>query len=246
MESLTGLRDMNGNIISNEASPNINSNILFNVSSTTGVPLTCDAIVSTANQSTFDDFLRMYKLFDSTNDPTQRGNDLKTNLSLFYNGLANQNINQGQSMPNNTNILNYLDKVKTSQIPVLQQVHHCLTEASQPDTKELIQQRNETSEAKSRFDFIQNADKNVSYYEGWFPMFRPMTEGALFGLFGASIFLLLLSIAILLQFVGISLDITFPDLGFTEKGTSYIPYIVMGIGLSGTIALLRWYFKSNS
>jgi hypothetical protein len=242
--SFIGLKDMYAKLktIPDNQIPNININTFFNAAT---VPTTCDAIVASARRLTYPNFTQGYKIVDSKDDPSQRVNDMKTNLSLFRDALVSTPIDQGEPIDagGNKNILNYINKVQNNQIPVLRQVNQCLREASEPNMNALEQQRNDTNESKTRLEFITNADKNVSYYDGWFPMFRPMTEGSLFGLFATSIFLLLLSTAILLQFAGISLDITFPSFGESEEGTSYTPYILGGIALSATVALLQWYFQ---
>jgi hypothetical protein len=248
---LTNLKDMQQNIIPQDKSPNINVNIKFNTSpdikGSTLVPTTCDAILSTAKQVTQQNFLQLFKLSDSSNDPTQRMNDLKTNLSFFRDGLIGSNIDQLQQIqsPNFPIIESYLDSINTNQIPVLQQVNQCLRETSIPDTSEYVTQLNDTSESKVRLDAIRDMDTNVSYYEGWFPLFRPMKEVTLFGLFASSIFLLLLGIAVFLHLAGVDLDIKFPtiELGNSGESINYSSYIFMGIGLSASVGLLRWYFS---
>ncbi len=248
---LTGLKDINGNVIPTDKAPMLNTGIFFNTSpdakGSTPVPTTCDGVVGAAKQLTLSNFLQNYKIFDSTNDPSQKQNDIKSNLSLFRDGLVGSNIDQLQKIqsPALPTIQTYLQRVKTNQIPVLRQVNQCLQETTVPDTQELIEQRNTTSESKARLDAIKNMDSNVSYYEGWFPMFRPMTESSLFGLFATSIFLLLLSTAIFLKMAGVSLDIKFPSFGVESESVSYTPYILMGVGLSATVALIRWYFTKN-
>lgn len=246
---LTGLKDIQGNLIPADKAPNINVGVFFNTSpdakGSTPVPITCDEIIGAAKQLTLQNFLQNYKIFDSTTDPSQRQNDMKTNLSLFRDGLVISSIDQLQTIQSSTlpSIQNYLNTIQTSQIPVLRQVQQCLQETTIPDTQELIQQRNTTSESKLRLDTIKNIDTNVSYYEGWFPMFRPMNESSLFGLFAASMLLLLVSTAVFLNMAGVSLDIKFPSFGIESDNVTYTPYILMGIGLSATVGLLRWYFQ---
>ncbi len=245
---LTGLKDMNGNVIPSDKAPVINTGIFFNTSAGTSVPTTCDAIVGAAKKLTLSNFLQNYKIYDASNDPSQRQNDMKTNLSLFRDGIMGSSIDQLQTIPPSpslTAIQSYLQKVQTNQIPVLRQVNQCLQETTVPDAQELIEQRNSTSESKARLDAIKNSDNEVSYYEGWFPLFRPMTESSLFGLFAASMLLLLVSTAIFLKMAGITLDIKFPSFGIASEDVSYTPYILTGIGLSATVALIRWYFTKQ-
>jgi hypothetical protein len=250
---LTGLRDMQSNIIPINRAPLINLGVFFSTSpdskGSTPVPTTCDGIVSMAKQIPKQQFLINYKIADSTNDRSQLSNDIKTNLSLFRDGLIGSNIDQGQQITTTTlsAIQNYLKKIEINQIPVLQQVNQCLTETTIPDTSEYVQQANSTSESKDRLNFIKESDKNISYYEGWFPLFRPMKEVTLFALFATSLLLLLLAIGVFLHLGGVDLDIKFPsfELGSGEEGASYKPYIFTGIGLSVTVGLLQWYFQKQ-
>ncbi len=240
---------MQGNIIPTDRAPLVNTGVFFSTSpdskGATPVPTTCDGIVSMAKQISNQQYLINYKIADSTNDPSQRLNDIKTNLSLFRDGLIGSNIDQGQQVTsgNFSAIQKYLDTIETNQLPVLRQVNQCLVETIIPDTSEYAQQTNETSESKARLDFLKDSDTNISYYEGWFPLFRPMKEVTLFGLFSTSLLLLLMAIGVFLHLAGVDLDIKFPmmDLG-SEEGGSYTPYILMGLGLSASVGLLQWYF----
>ena len=68
----------------------------------------------------------------------------------------------------------------------------------------------EHDEAKARYEGITSDVEHVSYYQGWFPMFRPMKEISLFVLFGVSMFIMLLSILLILHVSGIRVNISFP------------------------------------
>ncbi len=243
---------MQGNIIPTDKAPLINTGIFFSTSpdvkGSTPVPTTCDGIISMAKQVPKQQFVINYKIADSSNDNSQRLNDIKTNLSLFRDGLIGSNIDQGQQIvsSNLKAVQTYLNTIETNQLPVLRQVNQCLIETTVPDTSELVEQTQATSESKARLDFIKDSDKNISYYEGWFPLFRPMKEVTLFGLFATSLLLLLLAIGIFLRLAGVDLDIKFPGLEFgSEEGGSYTPYILMGLGLSASVGLLQWYFKKQ-
>jgi hypothetical protein len=249
---LTGLKDMQGNIVPTDRAPLINTGVFFSTSpdsrGSTPVPTTCDGIIATSKQTPKQQFMINYKIADSTNDPSQRLNDIKTNLSLFRDGLIGSNIDQGQQVTsgNFPAIQTYLNTIETNQLPVLRQVNQCLVETTIPDTSEYVQQANATSESQARLDFIQKSDTNISYYEGWFPLFRPMKEVTLFALFAISLLLLLMAIGVLLHLAGIDLDIKFPMMEFGgEEGGSYTTYVLIGIGLSATLGLLQWYFQKQ-
>lgn len=86
----------------------------------------------------------------------------------------------------------------------------CQAEQTSLDLNEYTSAKDIAEESKLRLDGIRNSDTQVSYYEGWFPLFRPMSETALFGLFSVSIAILLASIVMYLRMQGIELQILMP------------------------------------
>lgn len=101
-------------------------------------------------------------------------------------------------------------------------------------------------ESKLRLDGIRNSDTHVSYYEGWFPLFRPMSETSLFTVFSISIALLLVSIVAFLRMQGIELQILTPVSNFDFMATlrgysSYIwAAIAVGLGIAFTATKMNW------
>ena len=142
-------------------------------------------------------------------------------LSIFLNGstnpmkigLNNSTILANQSLDSNTggytDIQTFLNKIE-SQKPYFNLAVECSAEQSSFDMNSYDAAKQETEESKLRLDGIRNSDTQVSYYEGWFPLFRPMSETALFGLFSVSIAILLASIVIYLRMQGIELQILMP------------------------------------
>lgn len=113
-------------------------------------------------------------------------------------------------------VLTYIDTIQNSVIPSITFAASCLSESLQVDNKGLKEAQAQLDESKERYESIKNPETNVSYYEGWFPIVRPMSEGALFGLFGAAIFMLLLSIFIFLRLAGVVINIQIPEIILPE------------------------------
>ena len=169
------------------------------------VPMTCTDILSHARVAgSRANFLKTFNLQGTQNT------NLKVNLELLKVPMENIADQDASSAPGYSAIDTYLSSVQNTQIPVLQLVSNCLSEANSPDTQELKQLEKEHDEAKARYEGITSDVERVSYYQGWFPMFRPMKEISLFVLFGVSMFIMLVSILLLLHVSGIRVNISFP------------------------------------
>lgn len=145
--------------------------------------------------------------------------NLINNLTSFKNKLTQTNagnnnafyFDQNSSFSDteaNKSAIDYLNRIKNNTIPKLTNVKNCLVEEGSYDANfDLLQkQKRRTEESRLRLQRIQNPEEDVSYYEGWFPLFRPMTETMIFTLFGTGLFLLLLGLAIFLKMGGISIE----------------------------------------
>jgi len=167
--------------------------------------MTCTDILSHARVAgSRANFLKTYNLQGTQNT------NLKVNLELLKVPMENIADQDVSSAPGYSAIDTYLSSVQNTQIPVLQLVSNCLSEANSPDTHELKVLEKEHDEAKARYEGITTDVERVSYYQGWFPMFRPMKEVSLFVLFGVSMFIMLVSILLLLHVSGIRVNISFP------------------------------------
>jgi hypothetical protein len=188
-----------------KASVNTNTHFTTVYGDPNQVPMTCKDILSHARVGgSRANFLKTYNLQGTQNT------NLKVNLELLKVPMENIADQPVASSPGYTAIETYLSSVQNTQIPVLQLVNACLSEATSPDTQELKVLEKEHDEAKARYEGITSDVERVSYYEGWFPMFRPMKEISLFVLFGVSMFIMLVSILLLLHVSGITIHITFP------------------------------------
>jgi len=170
---------------------------------------------------------------------------IKGNLTLIKNAL--NNADQSQELSGKTgfdtvvsattvNVNDFVNSITTTYLPIIKLVNTCLQESLQGDTSALTTAQVALDESKSRLESITNPERHVSYYEGWFPMIRPMTEPALFGLFAAAIFMLLLSILIFLRLSGVQIDIQIPEMAFNlPPNASYYMYGGVVAGIVGGI-----------
>ena len=140
----------------------------------------------------------------------------------------------------------YLNELENTVIPIQEYVTNCVKDDVRFNAADYDAQVKATDESKTRLDAITTPEQHVSYYDGWFPLFRPMKESALFGLFAVSIFMLLLSVLIFLRMKGIEINIIMPqgsiDLSWM---TTYIPYGGIGIGIGFAVAYILYkYYPS--
>jgi hypothetical protein len=188
-----------------KASVNTNTHFTTGYGDPNQVPMTCTDILSHARVAgSRANFLKTYNLQGTQNT------NMKVNLELLKVPMENIAEQDVSSAPGYTAIDTYLSSVQNTQIPVLQLVNACLSEASSPDTQELKELEKEHDEAKARYEGITTDVERVSYYQGWFPMFRPMKEVSLFVLFGVSMFIMLVTILLILHTSGITIHISFP------------------------------------
>ena len=160
---------------------------------------------------------------------------LQTNLQTFRDSLKGIDGTLTTSSSDYDDIEKYLQNVEGTQLPVLKLVSSCLSEADSPDTNELKELEKKYEESKARYEGITSDRERVSYYEGWFPIFRPMKELSIFILFGISMFIMVISILLILHVSGINIQITLPMafLSFLANylGTMtviYSPYLIGG------------------
>lgn len=201
-----------------------------------GVPLTCSSIINASkNSATANILLDTYHIDPSQTAPT---NSIQANLGPLATKLAGI-ANQGQTLETvgNTAVQAYLTSLETTHLPVIRLAKTCLQESLQVDQSALKDAQARLDESESRLASITNPEENVSYYEGWFPMVRPMTEPALLGIFGAAIFMLLMSVLVFLRLQGVEINVIIPDITlFTlPPNASYYIYGGLATGLIGSI-----------
>jgi hypothetical protein len=201
---------------------------------------TCSNVQALSKQSaSASSFLTNYKLSSDSSD----SNMLKR-LQEFRASLEKVPAEQRANMQITTEVgvKDYLNTVQ-SNVTYLRFVDECLKSSNNYDG--LQEQRDKTEESKLRYESLKTPEERVSYYEGWFPLFRPISETGLFALFGIALLALFYSAALFLRMGGISLDITLPGVVAGDSyGFSFLEGygpIVVGFVL-GLIAATFYYF----
>jgi hypothetical protein len=173
---------------------------------------------------------------------------------LGITGLSQASINANQTLSETpgtpyAHLNTFLTSLETSEKVKLNLAAICQAESKTLDLQDYDAAKQTTEESKLRLDGIRNSDTNVSYYEGWFPLFRPMSETALFSLFSVSIALLLSAIAIYLRMQGIELQVTMPVgsgglmvlLASLQQYSSYIWFaIAAGLAIGFAAYKMNW------
>ena len=221
--------------------PTIDTSPPFDLSNTNVVPNKCSDITNLATaQTSVYNFLLNYNIANTgSTSLTTKLTDFNIQLALadqgqVLTGKTGFNIMQ---VIGGTNIKDYITSISTTYLPMIRLVDTCLLEHLKVADSALVKAKEAVNESKSRYESITNPERKVSYYEGWFPMVRPMTEPALFGLFGAAIFMLLVSILIFLRLSGVQIDIQIPESTFAlPPNASYYMYGGAAVGIIGAVA----------
>lgn len=94
--------------------------------------------------------------------------------------------------------------------------------------------------SKHRYEQLKSPETHVSYYEGTFPIYRPIKESTLFALFGVGLVLMLLALVCFLRTQGIEINVIFPQTSFSISG------ILSGqakyIGIASVVGVVLGYF----
>ena len=204
----------------------------------TGTPA-CPAILTSAKGTDLNTFLANYGLKDAgTGAPAA---SIKDRLTAFQNGLsaANNQLQPISGLSGYADINTFLTSLGTSVLPVIRLANTCLRENLQVDTTAYEEAKAKAEESKLRLNSILTPEQHLSYYDGWFPLIRPMTESALFGIFGAALFMLIMSILIFLRMTGVQIQLQIPEMTgpswFTlPPNASYYMYGGLAAGLIGT------------
>jgi len=219
----------------------LRTNDPFVVSGTGAVPMTCSTIVSKANTDTsISSFLSSYGLQDKTGGADV---SIKDKLTTFQAQLAPATVDQLQDITAKTGysaVNTFITGLQTTYLPVIRLAESCLKEATQVDRSAYNQAKAKAEESSLRLKSILNPEQHLSYYDGWFPLIRPMSESALFGIFGAALFMLILSILVFLRMTGVQIQLQIPEITYFPEWLTLPPYasyyIYGGIaaGLIGT------------
>ena len=212
------LTDASGNTLGLRAKPQTT----FTASlSLTDLPLNlnlqskCESVTTAINsKNSLEIALETFYIGTDTNNNPNVIRNLEKLKDVLSSAIPSDTLSTTNDNANK--VIKYVDDIETKILPQVQLVESCLSESLQVDNKGLNEAQAQLDESKERYESIKNPETNVSYYEGWFPIVRPMSEGALFGLFGAAIFMLLLSIFIFLRLAGVVINIQIPEIILPE------------------------------
>jgi hypothetical protein len=173
------------------------------------LPATCSAVANAVRSAgSLNSFLTTYKL--NTGDAAQ----IPGNLTRFQEALAQASQTTAANLDANATpyqqINTYLDETLFTQMLYARFAAQCLEDVGKASHKELEDQKAATEESKQRLESITSPENHVSYYEGWFPLFRPMTETTLFILFGTALFLFMVSTYLFLRMGGMEFEVRGP------------------------------------
>ena len=214
----------------------------FVVTGAGAVPMTCAAIVAKANTDTdINNFLSSYRLLDKPSGGVDVS--IKDKLTTFQAQLGPATVDQLQDITGKTGysaVNTFITGLQTTYLPVIRLAENCLKEATQVDRSAYNAAKAKAEESNLRLKSILNPEQHLSYYDGWFPLIRPMSEKALFGIFGAALFMLILSILVFLRMTGVQIQLQIPEITYFPNWLTLPPYasyyIYGGIaaGLIGT------------
>jgi len=234
--SITGLKTPAGA----DLAPVIDTSPPFDLTNTNVIPNKCSDITNLATtQTSINNFLSNYNIaFLGPTSLTTKLTNFKTELSRADQGQdLTGKIGFDTTVADRLNIRDYFLDLQNKYLPMIRLVDTCMRENLEVDQSALIKAKDTLNESKTRYESIVNPERNVSYYEGWFPIVRPMSEPALFGLFGAAIFMLLVSILIFLRLSGVQLEIQIPESTFAlPPNASYYMYGGAAAGIIGAVA----------
>jgi len=161
-----------------------------------------------------------------------------TQLSDFVGALSSPTVDQTLAVDSVTGYSNldaYLNQMETSQIPIIRNVSNCMQEATSQDSEVLIKAKERYETSKERYELITNEDHRVSYYEGWFPISRPLTLTTLYVLFAVGLFFIIISVLLFLSMQGVELKFILPASASasafsTTDLTKYARYGAIAVG----------------
>ena len=177
------------------------------------------------------------------------------NLSGFLLGLSSPTIDTKQlisSSPEYSSINTYLTTIETSQLPVIRNVSNCLAESAKADPKLLKAAKDNYETSKARYESVTDGNEHVSYYEGWFPITRPLKITTMYVLFALGLIFIILTILIFLSMKGIELKFILPAtaVGFSMNSSTensqynhYKPYIMKGVGVGALVVVVGMWKK---
>jgi len=119
-------------------------------------------------------------------------------------------------------------------------INNCITEQFNT-TSSLPAAQDELALSKDRYEQLQSPETHVSYYEGTFPIYRPIKQTTLFVLFGMGIFFMLLSLLLFLRTQGIQIQLIMPEMGLPGMA-GFFSVEWKYIGIASIVGVVLGYF----
>jgi hypothetical protein len=99
-------------------------------------------------------------------------------------------------------------------------------------SKQIEEAKKDLAIAKDRVLSVKHPERISSYYESWFPIYRPFKENTIPLLIGISLFMFLVAILLIFSYVGISFNLFVPVPGGGQQGSSGMGFnFVLGLAV---------------
>jgi len=128
----------------------------------------------------------------------------------------------------------------TAQVQQLAYVANCMTEQTDA-TDSLYSNTKQLAVSKDRYEQLHSPETHVSYYEGTFPIYRPIGQSTLFVLFGVGLFLMLLSILFFLRTQGVEIQLIMPQTTILSGISTMFVGQSTYIGIAATFGIVLGY-----
>lgn len=182
------------------------------------------------------------------------GSNAPATASLFLSKLnfpnVYANVNAGISAANglvrskvsfipSTATASYITSL-TGQVQQLAYVANCMTEQTDA-TDSLYSNTKQLAISKDRYEQLYSPETHVSYYEGTFPIYRPIGQSTLFILFGVGLFLMLLSILFFLRTQGVEIQLIMPQTTILSGISTMFVGQTTYISMAATVGVVLGY-----
>jgi len=188
---------------------------------------TCTPYIGYSNASTLLSSLNFTNVLSNLQTAQVRLRSTTPNFPSLPNGVT------FTASPELSNYMNALQP----KLLQLGYIKNCITEQFNTISK-LPAVQDELALSKDRYEQIDSPETHVSYYEGTFPIYRPIKQTTLFVLFGIGIFFMLLSLLLFLRTQGIQLQLIVPEMGLPGMASIEWKYI----GIASIVGVILGYF----
>ena len=127
-----------------------------------------------------------------------------------------------------------------SQVQKFAYVANCIAEQNDA-TDSLYSNTKQLEVSKDRYEQLKSPETRVSYYEGTFPIYRPIGQSTLFILFGVGLFLMLLSILFFLRTQGVEIQLIMPQTTILSGISTIFVGQTTYIGIAATFGIVLGY-----